>query len=132
MKARAEAFGLMAMEVDGQNVREVHETARTLVERARKGEGPAFILCNTYRYLGHHVGDISREYYRPKEEELKWRNDHDPLKMLSSWLIENQLADAGIFEQIEGQVRSEVETAVEFALNAPFPAPEEVSQHVYA
>ncbi len=132
MKARAEAFGIMAVEVDGQNVREVHETAQRLVERARAGEGPAFILCNTYRYLGHHVGDISREYYRSKDEEMKWKTDHDPLKMLSSWLMEHQLADEGIFEQIEGQVRSEVEAAVEYALNAPFPAPEEVTQHVYA
>jgi len=132
MKARAEAFGIMAVEVDGQNVREVHETARTLVERARKGEGPAFMLCNTYRYLGHHVGDISREYYRSKEEEQQWRNDHDPLKLLSSWLRENQLADAGIFEQIESQVQGEMDAAVEYALNAPFPAPDEVNQHVYA
>lgn len=132
MKARAEAFGLMAAEVDGQNVREVHETARKLVERARNGEGPAFMLCNTYRYLGHHVGDIAREYYRPKEEEMKWRNERDPLKILSSWLIENGLADAGIFEQIENTVTREVESAVNFALNAPFPAPEEVTKHVYA
>ena len=132
MKARAEAFGILTVEVDGQNVREVHEAARRLVERARSGEGPAFMLCNTYRYMGHHVGDISREYYRPKEEELKWRNERDPLKLLSNWLIENKLADAGIFEQIEGQVQNDVEAAVQYALNAPFPAPEEVSQHVYA
>jgi len=132
MKARAEAFGIMAMEVDGQNVREVHEAAQMLVKRARKGEGPAFLLCNTYRYHGHHVGDIAREYYRPKEEELKWKTDRDPLKMLSSWLIENQMADAGIIEQIEGQVSGEVQSAVEYALNAPFPAPEEVTKHVYA
>ena len=132
MKARAEAFGLMAVDVDGQNVREVHEAAQRLVERARKGEGPAFMLCNTYRYHGHHVGDIAREYYRPREEELKWKTDHDPLKMLSSWLVENKMADAGIFEQIEGQITSEVESAVEIALNAPFPAPEEVTKHVYA
>jgi pyruvate dehydrogenase E1 component alpha subunit len=132
MKARAEAFGLLTVEVDGQNVREVHETARKLVERARKGEGPAFMLCNTYRYHGHHVGDIAREYYRPKEEELKWKNENDPLKNLSSWLTENGLADAGIFEQIESTVIKEVEDAVNFALNAPFPAPEEVTNHVYA
>ena len=132
MKARAEAFGLMAVEVDGQNVREVHEAAQMLVERSRQGEGPAFMLCNTYRYLGHHVGDISREYYRPKEEELKWKTDRDPLKMLSSWLTENKLAEAGILDQIESQVRSEVELAVEYALNAPFPASEEVTKHVYA
>ncbi|HSB03526.1 MAG TPA: thiamine pyrophosphate-dependent enzyme [Anaerolineales bacterium] len=131
MTARAEAFGIRAVEVDGQDVREVHEAAQRLVERARRGEGPAFMLCNTYRYLGHHVGDISREYYRAKEEELKWRNERDPLKLLSDWLIENRMADAGIFEQIDGQVQSEVESAVQYALEAPFPAPEEVSKHVY-
>jgi pyruvate dehydrogenase E1 component alpha subunit len=131
MKARAEAFGIMAVELDGQNVREVHEVARTLVERARSGEGPAFMLCNTYRYHGHHVGDVAREYYRPKEEELKWKTDRDPLKLLSSWLVEQQMADAGIFEQIETTVTSEVEAAVTFALNTPFPAPEEVTKHVY-
>jgi len=131
MKARAEAFGLMTVEVDGQNVREVHETARKLVERARGGDGPAFMLCNTYRYHGHHVGDIARDYYRPKEEEMRWRNERDPLKTLSSWLIENKMADAGIFAQIESTISHEVETAVTFALNAPFPAPEEVTNHVY-
>lgn len=131
MKGRAEAFGIMTVEVDGQNVREVHETARALVERARSGEGPAFMLCNTYRYHGHHVGDIAREYYRPKEEEMKWKTERDPLKTLSGWLIEHQMADAGIFDQIESTVTSEVEAAVKFALSAPFPAPEEVSKHVY-
>ncbi len=131
MKARAEAFGILTVEVAGQNVREVYETAQRLVERARKGEGPAFMLCNTYRYMGHHVGDIDRSYYRPKEEESKWRSENDPLKLLSSWLIEHQMADAGIFEQIESEVQGEVESAVKYALDAPFPAPEEVYQHVY-
>ncbi len=132
MRARAEAFGILTVEVDGQNVREVHEIARQLVERARRDEGPAFMLCHTYRYLGHHVGDINRSYYRSKEEETEWKTNRDPLKLLSGWLIENQLADTGIFEQIEEQVKGEVANALEVALNAPFPAPEEVSQHVYA
>jgi pyruvate dehydrogenase E1 component alpha subunit len=131
MRARAEAFGILTVEVDGQNVREVHKTARQLVERARRGEGPAFMLCHTYRYMGHHVGDINRSYYRSKEEETEWKTNRDPLKLLSSWLLENQLADAGIFEQIESHVKDEVAKALDYALNAPFPAPEEVSQHVY-
>ena len=132
MRARAEAFGILTVEVDGQNVREVHQTARQLAERARRGEGPAFMLCHTYRYLGHHVGDINRSYYRPKEEEMEWRTNRDPLKMLAGWLIEHRLADAQIFEQIERQMQAEVAAAVEYALSAPFPAPEEVSLHVYA
>jgi TPP-dependent pyruvate/acetoin dehydrogenase alpha subunit len=132
MKARAEAFGILTLEVDGQNIREVYESARKVVARARRGEGPAFMLCNTYRYHGHHVGDIAREYYRSKEEELKWKTERDPLRILSNWLLEQQMADAGIFEQIEDSVNREVQAAVTFALNAPFPAPEEVGKHVYA
>lgn len=132
MSARAEAFGIMTVEVDGQNVREVYETALELVARARKGEGPAFLLCHTYRYLGHHVGDINRTYYRPAEEEAKWKTNRDPLKTLREWLIASKKADTTIFENIEKAVQSEIETAVQYALNAPYPPPEEVSQHVYA
>ncbi len=132
MKARAEAFGLLAVEVDGQNVREVLEAAQRLVERARRGEGPAFLLCHTYRYLGHHVGDINRAYYRPKDEEQEWKTHRDPLKLLSAWMIEHQFADVGIIEQIEKDVTAEVSAAAAYALAAPFPAPDEVNQHVFA
>lgn len=131
MKARAEAFGLLTVEINGQDVREVYGTAQGLVARARRGDGPAFLLCNTYRYLGHHVGDINRAYYRSPDEEKDWRANRDPLKMLSDWLIESQMADAGIFQQIEQSVVGEVEGAVRFALEAPYPQPEEVTTHVY-
>ena len=67
--ARGTAFGVLAESVDGQDVRAVNATAQKLVDRARRGEGPAFLVCNTYRYTGHHVGDINREYYRSKQEE---------------------------------------------------------------
>jgi pyruvate dehydrogenase E1 component alpha subunit len=132
MKARAEAFGLMSLEVDGQNVRDVHEAARRLVERARRGDGPAFMLCHTYRYLGHHVGDVNREYYRSKAEEQEWRAQRDPLTKLSTWLIDNDLADPDMFGTIERDVRAEVEAAVQYALAAPFPGPEEVDKHVFS
>jgi acetoin:2,6-dichlorophenolindophenol oxidoreductase subunit alpha len=132
IRDRAKAFGILTEEVDGQDVRAVYATTQRLVERARQGEGPAFLLCTTYRYYGHHVGDIQRSYYRSKEEEEHWKTQRDPLKLLSSWLTEQQLAEVGVFEQIAREVRAEVETAVEFALNAPFPEPGEVDQHVYA
>lgn len=131
MKARAEAFGLHSEEIDGQDVRLVYLTALRLVERARRGEGPAFLLCHTYRYHGHHVGDINRAYYRSKEEEHLWKTERDPLQLLADWLTQEGVADAGIFESIEKDVRAEAETAVQFALNAPYPAPEEVTKHVY-
>jgi acetoin:2,6-dichlorophenolindophenol oxidoreductase subunit alpha len=132
IRDRAQAFGILTEEVDGQDVRAVYAAAQRLVERARRGEGPAFLLCTTYRYYGHHVGDIQRSYYRSKEEEEYWKTQRDPLKLLSSWMIEQQLAEASVFEQIGREVRAEVEAGVQFALDAPFPEPGEVDQHVYA
>ncbi len=130
--ARGAAFGLHAECVDGQDVRAVHDTATRLVERARHGQGPAFLCCNTYRYSGHHVGDINREYYRSKQEEQRWKSERDPIKLLADWLSEQKLADSGLFDSIHSQVKSEMEKAVKFAISAPYPSPEEVEQDVYA
>jgi len=82
LRARPEAFGILTEEVDGQDARQVYTTAMGLVERARRGEGPAFLICNTYRYYGHHVGDINRGYYRAKEEEELWKTTHDPIQTI--------------------------------------------------
>jgi len=130
--ARATAFGLPAESVDGQDVRAVYATAKRLVGRARKGEGPAFLVCNTYRYAGHHVGDINREYYRSKQEEQQWKTERDPIKKLADWLIEQKYADSAALDRIQAEVRSEMKAAVEFALAAPYPGLEEAEQDVYA
>ena len=132
MTARAQAFGIHTVEVDGQDIREVYATMQTLVERARTTKEPAFMLCHTYRYKGHHVGDVNRAYYRSKEEEQHWVTNKDPLKILSEWLIEQKLAEPQIFEQIEKDTRQEVDAAVQFALNAPYPDVKEVDHHVFA
>ena len=132
MRARGEAFGLLTEEVDGQDVRAVYAVAQRLVERARRGEGPALLVCDTYRYMGHHVGDIQRSYYRSAEEEEYWRTQRDPLKILATWLREQRLADDETFARFERVVRAEVEAGERFALDAPYPDPSEVSQDVYA
>lgn len=129
--ARAEAFGMDNVEIDGQDVRLVYQTVQRLVERARAGEGPAFLLCRTYRFRGHHVGDIDRPY-RSREEEEKWQTENDPLKILSDWLVSDKMVELDLFSQIEDEVRTEVEAAVTFALNASFPDEMEVDAHVYA
>ena len=129
--ARAEAFGMDNVEISGQDVRLVYQTVKRLVERARAGEGPAFLLCHTYRFRGHHVGDIDRPY-RSREEEEKWQTENDPLKILSDWLVSDKMVEPDLFSQIEEEVRAEVEAAVTFALNASFPDEMEVDAHVYA
>jgi len=129
---RGSAFGLHAESVDGQDVRSVHATAQRLVDRARRGSGPAFLLCNTYRYHGHHVGDINREYYRSKQEEQRWKIERDPIKLLRDWIIDQNLGDPQTLERIQAEVESEISKAVEFAIAAPYPKPEEAEQDVYA
>jgi len=130
--ARGTAFGVQAESVDGQDVRAVYATAQRLVERARKGEGPAFLVCNTYRYTGHHVGDINREYYRSKQEELEWKTERDPIKNYTQWLVEQKYSDEGKLKEIQEEVRAEMKAAVEFAIAAPYPTVDQVDQDVYA
>ena len=129
---RAKAFGIHVESLDGQDVRAVHATAQKLVADARHGNGPAFLECLTYRFHGHHVGDIDRAYYRPKAEEAEWRSTRDPVQLLATWLEKKKLADSRLFQRIENEVAREIKDAVEFALSAPFPHPKEVDQHVYA
>ena len=130
--SRANAFGLASAKVDGQNVRAVYDLAQHFVERARHGDGPAFLLCDTYRYHGHHVGDINREYYRSKQEEQGWKVDHDPIAMHRAWLIEQKCADAGTLDRMHSELESEMKKAVQFAINGAYPHVSEVEQDVYA
>jgi TPP-dependent pyruvate/acetoin dehydrogenase alpha subunit len=132
LRDRPAAFGIPVVEVDGQDIRSVYLAAQVLVNRARAGEGPGFLICDTYRYYGHHVGDINRGYYRSKEEEEHWWNDRDPLKLMNSWLSSQMAVPASVFTEIERKVSGEIARGVEFAINTPFPDASEVHDHVYA
>jgi acetoin:2,6-dichlorophenolindophenol oxidoreductase subunit alpha len=132
VQTRAIAFGLTAETVDGQEVRAVHAAASRLVARARRGEGPGFLLANTYRFRGHHVGDISRDYYRSKQEEQRWMSERDPVALHAGWLMSEGLADQATLERIQSEVSAEMDAAAEFAQNAPFPDPRRVDEDIYA
>ena len=128
---RARSFSIEALEVDGQDVRAVRDAAARFVERARAGGGPGFLLCNTYRYHGHHVGDVDRAYYRSRQEEDSWQRERDPIALHRQWLIDERVADESALETIEADQRAEVERGVAFALAAPYPDPSEVTEDVY-
>jgi TPP-dependent pyruvate/acetoin dehydrogenase alpha subunit len=129
---RAAAFGIPVEEVDGQDVRGVYAAASRAVERARAGEGPSFLLCNTYRFRGHHVGDVDRAYYRGKDEEARWVSERDPIALHAAWLADRGLAEAAELERIDRQVADEVAVAVQHAVQAAYPDPREVTEHVFA
>src|ERR1700739_3502795 len=99
--------------------RAVHAVATRFVDRARRGDGPSFLVCNTYRYSGHHVGDINREYYRTKQEEQFWKTERDPIKLHAQWLLAQDYADAVGLDRISAEARAEMEAAVQFAIAAP-------------
>ena len=130
--ARAAAFNIPVEDIDGQNVSEVNRAAMKAVARARSGGGPTFLICHTYRFHGHHVGDVDRRYYRTKEEEQRWRETRDPLKLAAEWITSRGYAPASRLDQVDEEVQGQVRAAVDFAINAPYPDPSEVTEHVYA
>lgn len=130
--ARGAAFGIRAESIDGQDVSAVHRASQRLVARARSGQGPSFLICNTYRFYGHHVGDIDRAYYRSKQEEQEWKNRRDPIQLLARQLIKDKTANGKLLERIEDELRAQIQGAVKFALDVPYPDLGEADQHVYA
>lgn len=132
MVGRAEAFGVRSEEVDGQDVEAVYLAAARATDRARRGDGPSFLLCATYRYHGHHVGDIAREYYRTRQEEQFWSTERDPLRIAAARLADNGGGQAWDLEALQREIARDMEEAVQFALRAPYPDAAEVDSHVYA
>jgi TPP-dependent pyruvate/acetoin dehydrogenase alpha subunit len=124
------AFGLSAEEIDGQDVRAVHAGAARAVARAREGAGPSFLHCSTYRFLGHHVGDVDRPY-RSRDEEHGWRR-HDPLLRLAEWLEQEGCAGPERWAELEREVRAEIEAGLRFARESPLPTAADVERHVVA
>ena len=124
-------MGLAADSVDGQDVRAVYAKAAPLVERARRGLGPSFLLCHTYRFRGHHVGDVSREYYRARQEEQRWMAERDPLRVLGDWLIAQGSTTSAALDAIQAELAARMDQAVAFAIAAPYPNPDEADEDVY-
>ncbi|MFH0795598.1 MAG: thiamine pyrophosphate-dependent dehydrogenase E1 component subunit alpha [Candidatus Omnitrophota bacterium] len=126
---RADAYGIPGLAVDGNNVIEVYKTTRNAVEKAKAGDGPTLIECKTYRRSGHSRGDANQ--YRDKDEEKEWLA-RDPII-----IAQNRLKDLGILteekiKKIDEEVKAEIEEAVQFAKNSPFPAIEDAGEDLWA
>ena len=123
---RAVAYGMHSITVGGQDVEEVMRAAGRALEHARSGKGPVFLLCETYRLVGHYVGDP--QVYRAKEEVKELRETQDPLDRVRERL---ELSDED-FEAIDHEVEELVEGSVEFAKAGTDPKPEEALKNIYA
>jgi pyruvate dehydrogenase E1 component alpha subunit len=126
---RATAYGIPGVVVDGNDVLAVYEAAAKAVERARNDEGPTLIECKTYRHKGHSRVDPAK--YRPKEEVEEWLAK-DPIKRFKEKLLREGILTEAKIQQIERKVADEIDEAVKFAMESPYPAPEEALEDVYA
>jgi 2-oxoisovalerate dehydrogenase E1 component len=126
---RACAYGIPGEVVDGMNVLAVREAVSQAVERARRGDSPSLIECQTYRWYGHSRSD-PREY-RTKQEEAEWK-ERDPIPNFVALMVEAGVATQEEIDAIQKKVEQEIEEATEFALNSPTPPVEELELYVYA
>ncbi|MCF0137644.1 MAG: thiamine pyrophosphate-dependent dehydrogenase E1 component subunit alpha [Oscillospiraceae bacterium] len=127
---RAKGYAMPSVIVNGQNVFEVYEAAVEAVERARRGEGPTFIECKTYRIEGHFVGDP--ELYRKKEETQQIFRDTDPLTMFPEYLPEGLSFEQAELDEIRAACKQKIADAKAFALSCEYPDPSEFETDVYA
>jgi pyruvate dehydrogenase E1 component alpha subunit len=129
---RAEAFGLPAALVDGNDVIAVYEAAVQAVDRARAGEGPSFIEARTYRLRGHHMGDVGfARGYRTKEE-LDEYTRREPVGRFRNWLLENRKLSEAEIGAVEAEIEAEMQAAIEYVNSSPMPDVSEITEHVYA
>jgi pyruvate dehydrogenase E1 component alpha subunit len=126
---KAAVFGMPGYEVDGMDVLQVRQYAQTAIARARAGEGPTLLECMTYRFRGHSLADPDE--LRSKTEKDEWFG-RDPIKMLASKLTSHGLATTEQLKEIDRKIRLQVEDAVEFALSAPEPSPDEIYRFQFA
>ncbi|WP_353482711.1 pyruvate dehydrogenase (acetyl-transferring) E1 component subunit alpha [Haliscomenobacter sp.] len=112
------SFEMPSESVDGMAPESVHEAISRAAEHIRAGNGPYFLEIRTYRYKGHSVSDPAK--YRTKEEVQAYQ-DRDPIKVTEDKIISGKIATAEEIQAIKDLIKAEVEDAVEFAENSPYP-----------
>jgi pyruvate dehydrogenase E1 component alpha subunit len=127
---RAAGYGMPGVIVDGMDVIAVHEAAVEAVERARQGGGPSLIEAKTYRFYNHHGIQNLGLKYRPDEEVATWKQ-RDPIFTFEDRMIENGVATREKVDEIWAELRQDIETAIQFADDSPYPTPDQIMVDVY-
>jgi pyruvate dehydrogenase E1 component alpha subunit len=120
---RAASFGMQSQVLDGNDLWAVREAAVEAVQRARAGDGPTLLECQTYRHYGHSKSDPAK--YRPPDEVERWLA-RDPLDLARARLLDMGLSDEKLAAK-DAEIDAQIDRAVENALAAPYPDPEQDS-----
>jgi len=131
----ARPFGIKSRQIDGNDVLQVYEAGCDAVEACRKGNGPVFLECLTYRFRGH-VGpddNIQGDHtdIRPQEEIDLWLKK-DPIRRFEQYLLSGGHITEESLDKIRKEVRGEVADALAFARQSAHPAIEELQKYVFA
>lgn len=126
---RMSAYGIPAVQIDGNDPLAVYDAVAKATERARAGEGPSFIEAMTYRTCGHYQADSGS--YRTREEVAEWEAK-SPIARYGAWLKANKDADDKKLATLAAEAKAEVQKAAEFALAGPVPTAEDLRQDVFA
>lgn len=125
---RASAYGIPGVYIPDNDVVAVYEAAGEAVARARAGKGPSLIEVETYRYFGHFEGDP--QVYRPKDEVEKLK-EKDPIERLGTRLLDLGALSPAEDAALRDGIRRQVDEAIEYARQSPYPEPEEALEHVF-
>ena len=130
---RSAAYNIPGVLVDGQDVIAMYEAVSEAVARARAGQGPSLIEGRTYRYFEHSLGlgRIVRDSYREDEELEEWKK-RDPIDIHKELLLAQSIATQEEIDQIENEVKQQIEDAITFARESPYPEPAALFEDMYA
>jgi len=136
------AYKIPAQQIDGMDAGLVHATISDAVEKIRRGEGPQFIEAQTVRYPGSETNwptvprptDISLAWdvSSVPEKAREWYRSCDPLLIFIRELVEAKQATKEEVAGIERRVKTDIAAAVEFAVNSPYPKPQEAERDFFA
>src|SRR5437763_11224399 len=126
---RAEGYGFDGVAINGNDVLAVYQATQGALARARSGEGPTLVECKTYRWHGHSEHD--KAFYRTDEELAMWKS-RDPIPTFTTYLKNMHVLTDEKQADVEARVTKTIDDAVEFAMNAPDPSPEDATTDLYA
>jgi pyruvate dehydrogenase E1 component alpha subunit len=126
---RAAGFGMPGYEVDGHDFFAVHEVAREVIDRARKGGGPSLVHVRFTRYYGHFEGDAMT--YRGKDEVPRIAAERDCLKLFRQRVVEAALLEPETLDAIDREVVAYIDRVTNEAKAAPMPTEADLLTDVY-
>ncbi|WP_182199485.1 thiamine pyrophosphate-dependent dehydrogenase E1 component subunit alpha [Paraliobacillus salinarum] len=126
---RAIGYGMPGITVDGNDPLAVYEAVKQAADRARNGEGPSLIEAVSYRLTPHSSDDDDRSYR--KREEVEQAKEKDGFHTFAAYLREQNILTDEKLEQMEQEIKEEINEATDYAESAPYASPESIYDFVY-